>query len=202
MRYFCLYGSINFIMFSLRFLILSLCVLSFGLSAAAQDNFDVQSDQVTVSYALGVDDRLVVTVFGEAELSGPYGVASDGTISMPLIGNVSVAGKTVPEAEVEITRLLADGYLLSPSVSVQVAEYRPFYILGEVKVPGRYSYVNQMSVLNAVAVAGGFTYRAKRGEARVLRGGHDTQEKDSYKDIDVQDIIFPGDVVVIDERWF
>lgn len=174
------------------FLILSvvLLCLSFRAGQAADD---------ARPYMLGVDDKIKITVFDEGNLSDVYSVASDGTISMPLIGTFPVEGLTIKQTEYLITDMLADGFLIAPSVAVEIDTYRPFYILGEVHVPGQYSYVNNMSALNAVALAGGFTYRAKQKEVKILR---DPNSKDDYKIIPSTGLIKPGDVILIEERFF
>ena len=101
-----------------------------------------------------------------------------------------------------VTRMIAqklqDGYLVDPQVSVEVLNYRPFYILGEVKAPGSYQYVNGMNVLNAVALAGGFTYRAKQDEFILQRGGSNT----AGSEVGIDAPILPGDVITVQERFF
>ncbi|MCE7886779.1 MAG: polysaccharide export protein [Alphaproteobacteria bacterium PRO2] len=146
-------------------------------------------------YALGPDDVLEIVVYGEKELSGNYRVGPDGAIAMPLIGEVHVGGMTARAAEESIESKLADGYLVAPSVTMQVKSARPFYIMGEVKNPGSYSYASNMTVLNAVALAGGFTYRASKDAVEVTRGGEEIK-------IPAEEKIAPGDVITVNERFF
>ena len=108
------------------------------------------------SYVLGAGDKLRITVFEEPDLSGDVEVGTSGLISLPLIGQVSVAGLNPQGVEIKIVEKFIDGYLINPQVSVDILEYRPFYILGGVKSPGSYSYVQGMTVLNAVVLAGGY----------------------------------------------
>jgi polysaccharide export outer membrane protein len=149
------------------------------------------------AYRLGVNDVLDINVYQEADLSGQYKISSQGDISMPLIGNIKAAGMTVAELEDIIEAGYADGYLVSPSVTAQIEEYRPFYIMGEVRAPGQYAYADPLTVLNAVAMAGGFTYRAKQDVIRVRR---DNQE--IYNVVSPQSAVMPGDVIVVEERLF
>ncbi|MGH1397720.1 MAG: polysaccharide biosynthesis/export family protein [Alphaproteobacteria bacterium] len=151
------------------------------------------------AYRLGAEDRLRIHVFGEDDLSNSYQVGSDGSIAFPLIGQVVVRGKTVREVQDVLAVRLSDGYLIDPSISVEIDRYRSFYILGEVAAPGSYDYEAGMRVLKAVALAGGFTYRANRDEVRMLR--HDGGE-DDYIDVPVNAAFEAGDIIVVKERFF
>ena len=166
-----------------------------GFSAGAR-----AGDALDHSHRLGVNDEIEVVVYGEPDLSATYRIETTGTISVPLIGEVTLRGLTLREAEALIEAELADGYLVEPSVSIALARMEPFYIMGEVKVPGRYPYVNDMSVMNAVALAGGFTYRANRKEVEVLR--KDRPESSVYDDVPVHSKIGPGDTIIVKERFF
>ena len=108
----------------------------------------------------GPGDKIRVTVFGESDLSGEYQVDGSGMVRLPLIGTLRAAGYTAPALEQAIAAALADGYLKYPRVNVEIATYRPFYIIGAVNRPGQYPYVDHMNALNAVALAGGFTDQA------------------------------------------
>lgn len=151
------------------------------------------------AYALGSGDEIRVTVFGEADLSGTFVVDGKGMIAMPLIGEVKVGKLPLRSVENLIETKLKEGFLKKPQVSLEVLNFRPFYILGEVKLPGSYPYVDGMSVLEAVAVAGGFTYRAKKELVEVRRGeeGAKTEIK-----LPVDARVQPGDVIRIEERFF
>jgi polysaccharide export outer membrane protein len=151
-----------------------------------------------VEYRLGAGDQVRITVFNEPELTGPFVVGSQGTISYPLVGSVRAAGLTVPEFTAALQEALAT-YVRQPNVSVEVANYRPFYILGEVTRPGEYPYSANLTVMNAVATAGGFTYRANRRRVYV-RHANETQER-SYP-LTVSTLVLPGDTIRIGERIF
>ncbi|MCC6597808.1 MAG: polysaccharide export protein [Alphaproteobacteria bacterium] len=154
-------------------------------------------------YLLGPDDEIKMTVFGEEDLSGPYNVSATGTLSIPLIGDVQASGRTLKEIETEIVKKLKNGYLIDPSVALSITKYRPFYILGEVRLPGSYSYVSGMSVLNAVALAGGFTYRANKKNVQIKRPVHGINSNEiPKKEYTVDAKILPGDVIFIKERFF
>jgi protein involved in polysaccharide export with SLBB domain len=152
------------------------------------------SDRV---YTLGIGDRLRVIVYGEEDLSGEYEIGSQGTINLPLINEIAAANKTISEVEDSVEAKLAEGYLKSPSVSIEVLNYRPFYILGEVNAPGSYPYVNGMTVLTAVALAGGYTYRAREDPVKLSRTGDD-------REIEVSPTtpLLPGDIIKVEERFF
>ena len=112
-------------------------------------------------YKLGSGDKIRVTVFGHEDLSGEFEVDGSGNVSLPLIRNIKAEGSTPRELEQVVADRLSPDYLVNPRVSVEVLNYRPFYIYGEVTKPGSFPYVNGMTVINAVAMAGGFTYRAR-----------------------------------------
>jgi polysaccharide biosynthesis/export protein len=151
------------------------------------------------TYLLGPGDALQVTVFGEEDLSGPLRVNDSGAVTLPLIGPVQAAGLTVPELQRKLSELLNTKAVKSPDVTVQINEYRPFFILGEVKNPGSYSYVPDMTVLTAVAIAGGYTFRASEDEVSVTRKSEGaTHEAQALRN----SRILPGDVVYVFERHF
>jgi polysaccharide export outer membrane protein len=148
---------------------------------------------------LGIGDEIRMTVYGEDDLSGQYQIGSTGIVALPLVGNVPAAGHTIDQFEQAVRDKLTKGYLNDPRVSVQVANYRPFFILGEVAKPGSYPYVNGMTVLSAVATAGGYTYRADRGDVRVTHANVANKEEE---DINETSAIMPGDVIRVTERFF
>lgn len=152
----------------------------------------------TSDYVLGSGDKLRVNVFGEEDLSGEVDVNGTGKVSLPLIGQVQAAGLTIDAFTEEVASKLREGYLTNPKVSVEVLNYRPFYIIGEVTTPGQYPYTNGMTVLNAVAVAGGFTYRANEDKVLITRGD---QKEVEYKLTQAVKVL-PGDIVKIPERFF
>ena len=150
-------------------------------------------------YKLGTGDKIRVTVFGEQDLSGEYEVDGSGNLRLNLVGQVKAAGLTLPEFEANVRKALEDGYLKDPKVAAEVINYRPFYIIGEVNRPGEYPYSNDMTILNAVAKAGGYTYRANESNVYIRRNG-DTKEVGVPADQTTK--IYPGDVVRVPERFF
>lgn len=150
-------------------------------------------------YRLGPGDDLRLIVFGQQDLSGEFSVDGGGDVSLPLIGNVRAQGRTARELERDIAARLADGYVRDPRVSVQVTEFRPFFILGEVRNPGQYPYVDGMTALTAVAMAGGFTYRARQDFVLVTRGG-DAERVE--RRAPVTTAVRPDDVLRVTERFF
>lgn len=167
--------------------------------APAQDSAAPSATRTVTEYTLSSGDQVRITVFGQADLSGQFEVDGAGTVSMPLIGQVNVEGLTVPQLENRISELLADGYLINPQVSAEVANYRPFYILGEVRNPGEYPYTNGLTVMEAVASAGGFTYRARKSIVYVR--GADAGAEESVA-LTATTPVRPGDTLRIGERIF
>lgn len=151
-----------------------------------------------IDYRLGSGDKLRVIVFGEPDLSGEFDVSGSGKVALPLIGQVDAAGRTLSEFEAAVIGKLMEGYLNNPRVSVEVMNYRPFYIYGEVGSPGQYPYTNGMTVLNAIAVAGGYTYRANTNQIYITRGDGAEQAYPASQAVKV----LPGDVVRVPERFF
>ncbi|MFH1806722.1 MAG: polysaccharide biosynthesis/export family protein [Pseudomonadota bacterium] len=150
-------------------------------------------------YVLGPQDRLRIVVFGEPDLSGEFSLDDIGQISMPLIGLVALGGLARQDAEVLIASRFSQGYLQNPSVSIDIIAYRPFYILGEVNNPGAYEFATGLSVLKAVAIAGGFTYRANESRFDLVREQGDTVTELTASPIT---LIQPGDILRIRERYF
>lgn len=148
-------------------------------------------------YVLGVGDKLRLKVFGEDNLSGEFQVSSTGLVSLPLIGDVRAAGLTVSQLQSAITSKLSQGYMRNPQVSLEVSGYRPFFIVGEVMKPGSYNYENGMAVINAVALAGGYTYRADKDEIMLKHAssGHEERVTETTP-------VVPGDVITVHERFF
>jgi len=154
---------------------------------------------VVEPYRLGNGDDLRITVFGEPELSGDFQVDGTGEISMPLIGSVQVSGMTLPELQSTIESRLRGGFLVNPQVSAEVTNYRPFFILGEVNRPDQYQFSSGLTVMNAVAAAGGFTYRANRREVFIRSAGENEERKVT---LTTTTMVRPGDTIRIGERIF
>lgn len=150
-------------------------------------------------YRLGSGDQLKITVYGEERLSGTYPVNGEGNISFPLVEEIAAVGLSISEFEARLTQTLANGFLNSPNVVVEVTNYRPYYILGEVGKPGEYTYVDGLTIFSAVARAGGFSYRASQKKV-FIRHKADKDEK-LYR-VDGGTPVQPGDTIRIPERVF
>jgi polysaccharide export outer membrane protein len=158
-----------------------------------------QSEASAEEYKLGVGDKLRITVFREPTLSGEFAVGSSGSLSLPLVGEIRAAGRTTEDVRREVQATLANGYVRDPRVSMEVMEYRPYFILGEVKAPGQYQYSVGLTVLNSVAAAQGFTPRAARKYVYIRRAGAPAEE--AYR-LQPNLIVKPGDTIRIAERFF
>lgn len=150
-------------------------------------------------YTLDTGDVVRVSVYGDAELSKTYRVDDKGALAFPLVGGVPVRGATTEGAAQRLSRALANGFMRNPNVAVEIEQYRPFYIQGEVRTSGQFPYVYGMSVRAAISTAGGFTETADRDQAVVYRQ-QGNQMVRGVVDLDFP--IYPGDTVVISERWF
>lgn len=178
---------------------LSGLVLSWAVSGfTRQEQPQAKQQAFETLYTLGSGDRLKVTVFGEPDLSREFQIDGSGNISFPLIGQLPVKGMTIQQVEKRMIDKLKDGYLVDPNVTVEVLNYRPFYILGEVSKPGQYEYVNGITLYNAVAMAGGYTYRARQNQAQITRGNPEV----IIDNAEHATIILPGDIINIRERFF
>jgi protein involved in polysaccharide export with SLBB domain len=153
------------------------------------------ADAYRQSYVLGIGDQLRVVVYGENDLSGVYQIDANGSISLPLIGTLQASGQTIHGLEQYITDQY-NKYLRDPKVNLQVTQYRPFFILGEVKQPGSYPFIPGMTVKNAVALAGGYSVRGGPGELSLEEPG--TKEHDA----DENTTVSPGDTIRVGSRLF
>jgi polysaccharide export outer membrane protein len=154
----------------------------------------------TGEYLLGPGDRIRVITFGDQQLTGEFRISDSGDIAMPLLGTVHAAGLTPRQLGDRVGALLAQSHLFkNPSVSVEIVAYRPIFVLGEVNKPGEFPYQPGMTVLTAVAVAGGFTYRAVDDVFSIVRTTHDHATEDRAGR---QAFLEPGDVVTVYERRF
>jgi len=185
--------------------LLLMAVFCYGSLLSAEENnqqpapSELSSSAVNEAYKLGSGDKIKITVFKQEELSGEYTINGAGQIALPLIGDVNTKDLTVKQVEDAIADKLKPDYLLNPRVNVQVLNYRPFYILGEVKEPKSYPYVDGMTYLNAVAIAGGFTYRAKEDHVMVIRMN---DPKKNEVRLNMDEKVLPGDVIHVEERFF
>ena len=151
------------------------------------------------AYTLDSGDKLRVVVFGQEGLNASYSVDTAGSITMPLIGAVRARGMTPAGLQQAITAKLKNGFVREPHVAVEVEAYRPFFILGEVTLPGQYPYVPNMTVETAVAIAGGYTPRAFKYKIEISHQVNGLTEK---RVVSPNYPVRPGDTVHIAERWF
>lgn len=184
-------------------------------TAAAQSSLDLQLSQsinktVPLSkvapsptsgrYQIGPNDVISITVYQEADLSVVDAkVASDGTISIPLLGNLHVAGLSSQQLNQLVTEKLADGYLRQPNVTVKVERKQLYYIKGEVASPGGYVLVDGLTVDKAIALAGGYTERAAKRDVTIVREG---EPANKLRDASVSTRIRAGDVITVEESFF
>jgi polysaccharide export outer membrane protein len=194
--------------------LLPMLLLCAAAGAAAQDEPAASSTAATPStalapapstgtvdstYTLGPGDKVRINVFNQADLSGEYTLDGDGLFSMPLIGTVDANGLTPLELETLLVGRFKPDYLVNPRIFIQVGNYRPYYLMGEVSGTGAFPYQPGMTYLTAIANAGGFTYRAKKDHVYVIRG--DDPEQKEIK-LSVDEKVQPGDIVRVAERLF
>ena len=166
--------------------------VAYAAPAAAPAPYDVP-------YHLDAGDKLRVVVYGQEGLTNTYSISAGGTITMPLIGAVPARGRTTAGLAGEISAKLRNGFIREPSVAVEIEAYRPFFILGEVAAPGQYPYVPNMTVESAVAIAGGFSPRARKDRVTIT---HTDAAGTSRIVAPPGTAISPGDTVLVGERWF
>lgn len=147
-------------------------------------------------YRLDAGDELRVIVFGQENLSGTFRVDDSGAITMPLLQPLGVRGLSTAQTKASIEQALSQTLLRNPNVSVEVSQFRPFFILGQVNSPGQYPFVSGMTVETAVAIAGGYTYRANTSRARITRTAANEFKAETSAPV------MPGDTIFIRERFF
>ena len=148
---------------------------------------------------LQAGEKIRITVYGEASLSGDYQIDPSGFLSLPLAGTIKAAGLTQAELKQELSQKLRSEYLKNPRVTVSIVEFRPFYILGEIEKPGSYPYSSGLNVLSAIAIAGGTTYRGSRSTVLIQHPG-----KSGMREYPLTGSIpiLPGDIIRIPQRYF
>lgn len=191
------------------------CVLLAGMLAGCSAGADIQDAQYTevrASYAgpgpmrgsdgpyvLGPGDRLRVKVYSDAEMTGEYEVNAAGAVSLPLVGNVKASGQTTSQLERTIVARMKGRVSTDPKVSVEIVTYAPFYIYGEVKKAGEYPYRVGLTLADAVATAGGLTYRANESRIVMRRAGSRTEYT---VPLDAPVKVYPGDSIRVAESFF
>jgi polysaccharide export outer membrane protein len=183
-------------------LVLQLLLLCLSGAAVAQQVTGEMTPPPGTSdlpYELDYGDRIKINVFNQPELSGEYTLDGDGRFSMPLIGTVEAAGLTPAELEQLLVERYKPDYLVNPRIFIQVLNYRPYYLIGEVRGTGAFPYRAGMTYMQAIAIAGGFTYRAKQDHVWVIRA--DDPEQNEIK-LSVEERVEPGDIIRVAERLF
>ena len=158
------------------------------------------STELSSDYRLSPGDKVKVTVFNEEDLTGEFQVNESGNVAFPLAGEVPAAGKSMPEFKAVLTQTLRGRYVRNPKVSVEVANYRPFNVVGEVRNAGQFSYRPGMTMRDAVAMAGGYTYRANTRLLYVRRADAGGESRVNPDESQVP--VLPGDNIRIPERYF
>lgn len=180
---------------------LQLCLLLVLLPLAAcslNGKTTTYSLETRSVYTLGGGDAIRVKVYGDDTVTGSYKVDDAGTVSLPLVGQIHVEGRTTAETAAAIAAALANGFVRNPDVAVEIETYRPFFIQGAIKLGGQFPYVSGMTVRQAVSTAGGYSDTANRQRATIYRKVGEQMQK-SVVDLDFP--IYPGDTIVIAERW-
>jgi len=185
-----------------------LLVTMFALAACDSDSTPIVHGAAATDKAvldrdttrLGPNDRVRITVFGQPTLTGEYSLDGNGVLAFPLIGNVPASGSTTAELQRTIAAKLSPDYLVNPNVSAEIVTRRPFYVIGEVLKPGNYPYVTDLTAINAVAMAGGFTRRARKSDFYIRRIGPDgTMVR---IEANAGTVLQPGDTLEVRERMF
>lgn len=183
----------------LSFLFIWCLLIALGSSPSSAQTQGLAQAPSAGTYVLGPNDRIRLKVYGEPDISGEYEIDSGGQVSVPLAGHLKAAGSTTRQLERSITSALSKGIVRDPRVNVEIAAYRPYYILGEVKKSGEYPYRLGLTVMDAVASAGGFTYRANENKIYLRRAGAGVEE---IYALDAPVPVFPGDNIRVPERYF
>jgi protein involved in polysaccharide export with SLBB domain len=179
-------------------------VTLFGTGATVQAQVAAAAPATVTSstgyeYKLGSGDKIRLIIFGEPDLSGEFTISGDGIVSLPLIRDVRAGGLTASQLQANVENAFKEGYLKDPRVSIEVLTFRPFYILGEVNKPGEYPYSNGITVVNAVALASGFSYRANQKKVLIRHAGATSEEEVPLTSMTP---VAPGDTIRIAERYF
>lgn len=171
-------------------------LFSIGISLSTSANAQLND----IEYTLGSGDMVRITVFGQSDLTVETRLSNVGVIRYPFLGDITLVGRTVNQVEQLIDSGLRGDYLVNPSVSVTVLEYRPFFIDGEVKRPGGYPYQPGLSVDKAAALAGGYTERASTKGLMIVR--RNVKGEELTLELGANDIIMPGDSITVQARFF
>ncbi|HFQ5021279.1 TPA: polysaccharide biosynthesis/export family protein [Vibrio vulnificus] len=157
-----------------------------------------QRDASLDDYLLGTGDKIEIIVYGEDDLSMKLKIGKAGLVNFPYIGEVKLTRRTPSEIETEIENRLRGDYLLNPMVTVNLESFRLFYISGEVEQPNGYEYQPRLTVEQAIAMAGGFTDRADKGDINIRSGS----TLELIEDVELTHPVNPGDTVIVEQSFF
>lgn len=174
-------------------------ILSLFVSGCASSPHSAAAVAVDYVYKLGRGDKVKIAVFGEEQLTGDFALNGNGEISFPLLGLVKAEGRSVEELRAEIQDRLGREYIRNPRVTIDIANYRSVFVLGEVAQPGEFAYAERLTVYALVAKAGGFTYRANQKRAYIR---HDGSPGETEYIVSSATAVQPGDTVRIGQRIF
>ena len=179
--------------------LIALTILAGCVSQTVQSTTVPPAAAAGADYVLGPGDKIRLSLYGDDTFKGEFQVSDNGTVSLPLIGAQMAGGKSIDQFSADVEAALANGFYNEPRLSAEVLNFRPFYILGEVKNPGEYPYVADLTLARAVAIAGGYTYRADQTVVSLQR---------SYADEPLRVPasagleLGPGDTIQVLERYF
>jgi protein involved in polysaccharide export with SLBB domain len=186
-----------------RLVTLTLLAATFVLSAChstVRPGPELAASDITTRYRLGPGDHIKLMVFNQPSLSSDFTVDGAGFLSLPLLGPLKAEDQTTRQLEQSIAQELIDRkYLVNPSVAVQIVEFRPYYILGEINSPGSYPYIVNLTITKAVAAAKGYTYRANTHRVYIQRSGENTEV---LYGVTPGTAVLPGDTIRVPERRF
>ena len=174
-------------------------LFTFVLCSLCLHNVYADADELSPVYTLGYGDVVNIKVFGEDDLTLETQLNDVGTITYPFLGEINIFGLTVNEVQEKITAGLKDGYLVKPKVSVEVSEYRKFYVNGEVREPGAFAFLPGLTIRKAISLAGGFTPRAAQSKIYIISDGDENRKP---KLVDLNSSLQPGDVITVKQRFF
>ncbi len=187
-------------------LCLSLLVMAAGLQAcsggpapALQFSKPSMAGGLAGTYRFGIGDKLKLNIYGEPDLSGQFEVNALGNVAVPLIGEVPAKGQTIDEFRQAVASKLAAGYLKSPRIGIEIVTYRPVYVQGEVRSGGEFQYRTGLTFRDAIAMAGGYSYRANQGYVLVMRQG---EPREVRVNLPTTEVVLPGDNIRVPERIF
>ena len=186
-------------------LLLAICLSVSGCAGVSTLGTASDGDQTAsiaiaaTSPRLQTGEKIRVTVYGEASVSGDYQIDPSGFVSLPLAGTVKAAGLTQAELERDLAKKFRGEYLRNPKVTISVIEFRPFYVMGEIQKPGVYPYSSGLNILSAIAIAGGTTYRGSRSTVEIQHAG-ESEMREYALAASLQ--ILPGDIIRIPQRYF